>query len=261
MSIADLAKSASKFAGDNAPVILTAVGVAGTVATAVLSVRATIKATRKVDEAIRIASFKEGESFTKWDTFKLVWLNYVPPVAVGGLTIGAIIFSNRISTKRLGAVAAAATIAERAHSEYKDKVKEMLGNKKAEEVQDEVAKDNIARAGMGGRNEIIIAGDQESIFFDGLSNRFFKSDMETVRKAQNDLNSEINNSTYVNVSDLYDKLGLSHTDISDSLGWNNMEMIDLHFNPVIPEKGPYAGRAVINIGYRVLPFRDYGHLH
>jgi len=129
----------------NSPVILTAVGVAGTIATAVLTYKAATKSahTLILEDAKRTSETPDAPVLTNKDIVKLTWLNYGPPVAAGAITIGAIVMSNRISTKRAAGLAAAYTIAERAHSEYKDKIEEKFGKVKADAARAEIAQDQV----------------------------------------------------------------------------------------------------------------------
>ncbi len=61
--------------------------------------------------------------------------------------------------------------------------------------------------------------------------------METLKKAQNDINARIINEMYVTLDELYDILGLSYTSNSSELGWNSDKLMELRFSTVMAEGG------------------------
>jgi hypothetical protein len=67
--------------------------------------------------------------------------------------------------------------------------------------------------------------------------RYFKSDMEALRKAQNDINSKIIHELYVTLDELYNLLGLTSTSVSGNLGWDSDKMLELQFSTVLTENG------------------------
>src|SRR5689334_17562616 len=108
------------FLSENASVLLTAGGVVGTVATAVLTGRAAVQATYKIGEetAKRVDEFErannrpvensgEIEALTKWEKTTLTAVYFIPPVLLGGATIASIVMANRVSAKNAAALAAA----------------------------------------------------------------------------------------------------------------------------------------------------------
>ena len=109
--VSDLAKKAQFLINENSTTILTGAGVAGTVATAVLSGRASFKAALLLaDEDRRDAAAAERENapfvpLTTFERVKVVWPQYIPTVGLGAVTITSIIFSNRISAKEAAALA------------------------------------------------------------------------------------------------------------------------------------------------------------
>ena len=110
----------------------------GTIATAVLTGRATFKAADLIEQETKIINTAVDEEqdpvyLTKTEKTKLVWSLYLPPVATGVLTITSIIFANKISSKKIAGLTVAAGVSERALQEYKDKVVEKLGVRKDQE--------------------------------------------------------------------------------------------------------------------------------
>src|SRR4051795_2474832 len=118
---------------DNADAILTGVAVTGTIATAVLTGRASLKAARLIDaerlelreEDLEGRGNPEAE-LSKTQKVKLTWRLYLPAVGVGTTTVTSIIVANRLSARKIAALALASGISERALQEYKTKVVEKL---------------------------------------------------------------------------------------------------------------------------------------
>ena len=93
-------------------------------------------------ECTKIVVYQRKKVLTPWEKFKAVAPVYWPCALSTGLSAACIIGSNVVSNKRyLGLAALAATQTKRL-DEYKDKVKELFGEKKAEEVKREIANDH-----------------------------------------------------------------------------------------------------------------------
>lgn len=259
MTILQILKRVERLVADNSPVILTAVGVAGTVGTAVLAGKATLKADRilKADYRQLCREVANGEPTpTKRDyrlhQAKLVWKEFVPPVAVGTLTVTSIIFSNRISSKRAAALATAYTVLDNTFGDYKEKVVEVVGKNKEEKVREAVARE---RMDENPSREVIIMGDAESLCFDVFSARYFKSTMEDLKRAQNDINYQILQDDYATLADFYTQIKLKTTPMSYELGWNHEAPLDLVFTTVMSEDQ----KPCIGVEFRVAPIRGYAN--
>jgi hypothetical protein len=219
--------------------ILSGVGVGGTVATAVLSSRASFKAARLIEDTKvkQVAAWHDGESdepiheFSKYELVKLTWMLYLPPVAAGVTTITAIVVANKISSKKIAALAVAGGISERALQEYKEKVVAKLGERQDQKVRDEIAQDRIHANPPSG--EIILAGTGEVLCYDMLTGRYFQSTVEEIKKAENEINHEMLNSMGVSLAEFHDKVGLPGTPYTDSVGWQGPDLVKVQFSTVM----------------------------
>lgn len=230
-SIPSLLRVAQNIITKNSPTILTAVGVAGVVSTAVLAVKATPQAMAKIDEAQvqKALAHEEAEQsgnavaanrdLTVAEKIKASYLCYIPAAAVATVTIVCIIAGNRISVRRQAALLGLYEITERGFREYQEKVTEQIGKQKEQAVRDDIAIQHMKDNPVDNR-EIIIASGGDVLFMDDWSNRYFKSDMETVRQAVNDVNEECMNMGYVSLNDFYSKIGLPKNGSGDETGWS-----------------------------------------
>jgi hypothetical protein len=249
----DIVKRVEKLTIDNSPSICTAIGAVGTVTTAYLTAKATVKAVRIVDAEQKL--YQSDYKMDIFDKAKLVWTLYIPPVGMCVVTVASIIGANRIGSRRAAAVAAAYSISEKAFSEYKEKVIEKVGEKKERAVRDDIAQDQVNRNPVGER-EVIITGKGEVLCYDSLTGRYFNSNIESLRKAANDINKQILADNYASLSEFYDRIGLSNTTFSEEVGWNLDNMLELVFSTVLSEDD----KPCISINYEVAPIRFYYRL-
>lgn len=246
MTIKTILGATEKFVTDNSPGILTGLAVAGTVTTAVLAG----KAGYSTALLLQTDWAKAGEEPTVKQEVKMAWKLYIPAAVSGVATVACVIAANHIGTRRTAAIAAAFKLSEQLTEEYKERVIKTLGAQKEEKLRAELAGDRMTRAGGG---ETIIISGSESVFYDELSGRFFKNEMEKVRKAVNDINFKINNYFHASLTDFYEEIGLPKTAFSDEVGWNTDELLNVTFAATLLEDG----RPAIAISFNTTPIRGY----
>lgn len=255
-----LVKSSQKIVVDNAPVILTGIGIAGTVATAVIAAKASFKAADLIRELE--TEVKEGQranltpDVTTKEKALLIWKLYIPAVGLGAATIVSIFYANKINAKRMAALFGAYTMTERAYNEYKDKVEEHVTGPKKQKIEEEIAQDRV-NAHPVGNQQILVTGGGEVLCFDAISGRYFMSSMETLKQAQNDLNYQILSNDYVSLSDWYAQLALPSTKNSDDVGWNTDRRIELTPTTTMSDDG----RPCIVVDFKDDPSPNYFRAH
>lgn len=226
MNFASTANDLQKLIRSNAPTILTSLGVSGTIGTAFLAGRASWKAAHRFSEGPPI------EQLTKMEIFEEVWDLYLPVVVAGAFSVGCIIGANKVSSARAAAAYSVAAITEKAFTEYKDKVIETHGVKKEQAIRDSVAQDHV---NANPPPSTIHVGTGPVIFQESLTGRYFNSDMETIRKAVNDVNARLNSEMYVTLNDFYYLIGLGSTSDSSRVGWEAGKLLDLSYSTVMTE--------------------------
>lgn len=249
-----MAKQAERLVTNNSPLILTVIGVTGTLTTAYLTGKATFKAAEIIREQAHWAELHDLEYEVK-DKAAAVWKLYIPAATAGLFTVSAIILANRISTRRAAVLASAYALSERAMDEYKKKVIEKLGAKKEQAVRDDIAQDRINRNPVDD-SKVIVVGGKDVLFYEAYTDRYFTSDMETVRKAQNDINEQIINDHYASLDDFYERLKLPSTSASSDLGWNLDRMLAITFSAILTPDG----RPCISVQYDYTPVPHYFRL-
>lgn len=226
MALSHILARASTLVQNNT--VLTGVGVAGTISTAVLAGRAGFKASSHLSEAPAM--------HTRRGMLEETWKFYIPPVGVGLITVTAIVLANRVAGKEAAALAAAYTVSEKAFTEYRDKVIEKLGSSKEAEIRDSVVEDHIRRNPVVSR-EVIIAGSGDVLCYDVLSGRYFESSKNEIERAENMVNGQIMDHMAASLSEFYDAVGLPPTGMSDTLGFNANRRCRVRFSTQMSTDG------------------------
>ena len=252
-NVTQLFKSIGKWTSKHSPAILTGASIAAGVTSVVLAVKATPKALQLIEEEKKQ---QKVEQLTPVDTVKATWKCYIPAVLSGSAAIACVIGANSVNARRHAALAAAYELSTTALKEYRGKVVETIGEKKEKTVREKLSQQKVEQAPIKDK-EVYITKKGETLFFEPLSGRYFKSDIESIKKAINVVNREMNYSNYVSLSEFYDEIGLAHTNVSDYLGWNLDDgLIDIHFGTRIADND----EPCIVLDYHIVPRYDFDKL-
>ena len=210
-------------ATEKSPEILVGMGLAGMLTSTVLAVKATPK-------ALDILA-QEDEDLTNLEKVKKTWKCYIP-ATIGYCTSAAcIIAATSTNNKRNAMLAGAYKLSESALLEYRNKVVEIVGEEKEKEIRDSIAKDRVED-----RPVITCLGKDDYLCYDMLSGRYFKSDIDKIQKAVNDMNYKLLNDNILSLNEFYYELGMKGTDIGYEQGWDiSKGMIEGSFSSIISE--------------------------
>ena len=171
------------------------------------------------------------------DVIKVTWKCYIPAVVIGATSVACLIGASSVSARRNAALAAAYKISESALIEYKDKVIETIGEKKEKAIRDEINKDRIEKNPVS-KSEVIITGKGDTLCMDYLTGRYFKSDIDKIKRAVNELNAKLLRESYVSLNEFYYELGLDGNELGGRVGWNSDKgLIDVDFTAGLDENG------------------------
>lgn len=236
VNVTDLIHRTQRMTQRNAPTILTGLGVSGTIATAYLAAKASFEASgliereqNRIDQQWEVREHR-GPLVLK-EKVLLVWKLYIPTGVSGALTIASIIGGTRASMKKTAAAYSLLSVSEKAFTEYKEKVVEQLGEKKEQAIRDEIAQDRMSKSPQG----LVVVGAGNVLCYEMYTGRYFNSDMETLKKAQNEINAKMIRETGASLSDFYYMLGLATTSFSDRSGWDSCKLLELRFSTVMSE--------------------------
>lgn len=258
MDLSMLLKRVGKVAADNTPAILTALGVSGTLSTALLAAKGAFKAANTIAEAEQHGTLTsvidEEEVPVKFDdlAFKskveLTWQCYIPAATSAALTIAAIILAARVQERRNAALASAYTVVEKSYAEYRAKNVEKLGKKKEQELRDALAQDKVDRNPVS-HSTLIVTGKGDHLCQDAWSGRYFTSSKNLVDRAVNDFNALLMKNSYASLSEFWSLLGIPPTTESDYIGWRSDKHLEIEHSGVVDETGEPA----LSFAFRVLP--------
>lgn len=203
------------FMRKHSPEILTGIGITGMFTSTVLAVKATPKALILIENA----EYDKGDNLTAVETIKAAWKPYIPAIITAAMSATCIIGASAVSTKRNAALATAYTISENALLTYRDKVIETIGEKKEKEIRNKVAQDKVDKEPVS-KSQVIITPKGNTLCMDQITGRYFKSDIEAIKKAVNELNRQMMQQNYISLNELYSALGLEPISTGYRLGWN-----------------------------------------
>lgn len=214
-------KQAVKYVGyvldKNSPVILTGLAVAAGVTAVVMASRTTIKATRIID-AMNAEKADDQPKMTAWEIVKEVGPSYIPVGLTMVTSATCMIASTAILSKRNAALVSMCALAANELKEHEDKVRELFGAKKAQEVRAGIEQDRINKEPDNGK--IICTGGDDTLCKDHLSGQYFRSSVEKIHAAINTANEDMLNTGYVSLNDVYYLMGIEQSQIGDEQGWH-----------------------------------------
>lgn len=221
-----------RLASKNSSSILTGAVVFGVFTTSVLTGQASIKAYKVLEE-------EELLEAPKKEKVKKVWPHFIAPLVVGGLTITCAIYSNKINLRRSAALASLLTLSEASLKEYKQKVVETIGKKKEARVQADAHKNMVEKNSPMTNSNVIYTGSGDTLCHDVLSGRYFKSDIEALLKAENQINKDMLNDGEITLNDVYYYIGLDNTKLGDECMWEIGDgLLEFKFSSILTKGVP-----------------------
>lgn len=244
-------KSAERVLTKYSPGILTGIGIAGMIGATFMAVKATPKALYLIETK---KEESEVEELTPVETIKTCWKCYIPATLTTVVSAACLIGASTVSAKRNAALATAYSISEAALREYQEKVVEVVGEKKEKAVRDAVAKNQIERDPVTKSEVVIIDSNSNTLCYEPLSGRYFKSTIDKIKKAEIKLDRQMIQEMYVSLNDFYWEIGLDGTDLGDQMGWNlSKGYMDLSFSSQLADDGTPCAVIV----YGIPPVYDY----
>lgn len=234
----------------HSPVILVTAGVIGTVVSTVMACKATLKAGDILDETssemdkikktAEVAPDKYSEKDQQKETLivysqtalKMAKL-YAPSVALGTVSISAIIWSHNILTKRNVALVAAYTAVDKGFKEYRNRVVERFGSDVDRELRYNIEAKELTKTIVnedGTEEEIteiveVAKNNEWSIYaklFDECNSNWTKDPEENLyflKTQQNYLNDKLKSRGHMFLNEVYDSIGIPRTKAGAVVGW------------------------------------------
>ena len=253
ITIKTAAKKAMFNVKKHSPEILIVAGIAGVVTSAVMACKATTKVNEvlaetkeninKVHDVMADQGISENE-YSKEDSardlaiiygktgVKLAKL-YGPAIALGGLSLTAIVCSNNILRKRNVALAAAYTAIDTSYKQYRSRVIEKFGENvdremkygiKAVQIEEKTVDENGKKKTVKKTVEVVNPYDYSDYarFFD-VGNPNWEKDSEYnlmfLKRQQAYANDKLKANGYLFLNEVYDMLGIPKSKAGQVVGW------------------------------------------
>lgn len=253
-NVSNMCNAIKTFTTNHSPEILTVIGIAGMIGTTIVAVKATPKAIKLLEEKREESGV---EKLPPVEVVKTTWKCYIPAVVTGVASAACLLKGSSISTRRNAALVTAYNLSKTALDEYKGKVVETLGEKKEQAIVDQIAKDKLAKDSVL-NHEVIVTEKGNTLCYDGVFGRYFRSDMDSIKRAINEINRRINaGEMYASLNEFYAEVGLKSVDIGDDLGWNIDDRgLDVLFSSQLAEDGTPC----LVMSYNIAPKYGYNKL-
>lgn len=238
----------------HSPEILVIAGVAGTVASAVMACKATLKVNEITDEtkvniekihvALENGVTEAGKEYTEQDSKKDLTTVYVqtgvklaklyaPSVIIGALSVTAILSGHNITRKRNMALAAAYTAVDKGFKEYRGRVVERFGeeldrelryNIKAKEIEETVANEDGTETTVTKTVKTVNPSDisEYAKFYDDGCSGWTKDpelNLCFLKAQERYANQRLQAKGILYLNEVYELLGIPRTRAGQVVGW------------------------------------------
>ena len=175
-------------------------------------------------------------------------------MTTGVLSIACVIGGCKVNTKRNAVLTTAYKLSETAFTDYREKVVETIGEKKEEEIHAKVAKKKLDETISTEGQYVWDTGHGNSLCYDCMTGRLFRSDIDFMRRTVNQMNQRLNVEMYMGLNELYYELGLKPVRLGNDLGWNRDNgLIEVRYDPILTDED----KPCIAISYDIGPRYDY----
>ena len=225
------------------PTVLTCIGAVGAVATVVLAVKATPKACTAIMEDSAKNHDGDSNAATKSEMVKSAWKYYVPAAITGVASLTCIFGANVLNRRQQASLASAYALLNHSYADYKRKVKELYGQEAHDKVLESLSVEKVDKnhyiysTGLYRTSSLDFEGaeEDERLFYDSFSERYFTSTIGKVLQAEYHVNRNfiLGAGGVISVNDFYEMLGINKIEGGDSIGWEiNDEMYWIDFDHV-----------------------------
>lgn len=248
MNLSSTIKTAKSIVTANSPVLLVGAAVAGVISTGILAARGGYKARGILDEH----SDGEPDTLELSTKVKLTWLCYVPPVITATTTIASVVGVHTIHTKRHAALAGLYAMTSAKMDDMQSKAEELLGPKKAQQLNDHLAEKSVERNDVG-NHEVYIVDDGQQLMHDEWSGRWFMGSVPIVEKAIMSINHQLREDGDASLNDFYTFCGLPEVPMGQDFGWSG-EQIEPRFGSAVTKDS----RSAVSVSFLQAPKSGMG---
>ena len=213
-----LISNSKLFLKRNSSTILTYVGAAGVIGTTITAIQATPKAMLILEQMEE----EKGDELTNLEKIQVAVPVYIPTIILGASTLACIFGANVLNKRNQASITSAYALLSSSYKEYRDKVLDLYGEEAESLVVEKIAQDNYDK-------ETAPEDDGGELFYDDYSNRYFRSTVEKVQRAEYEINRDLIMMDYATINDFYKYLDLPPIEGGDKLGWTTCINYDCYW--------------------------------
>ena len=227
-------------ADTNKPQLLAGIGTGMLIVAVPLAVVATVQTCKKIEEKKKEIAHQIQQESEDLDTpvdienielkpvevIKIAWKHYIPSTAAMVLGTVCNISSTKEGLARTAKMALAYQLSEAASNELRQATKEVVGDKKASEIERKVMKNRMEQLTDEDGHIINVydTRDGSQLCFDYWSGRYFYSDVEYIKSQVNRVNETMLKDSmafdgFATLNDIYMAIGLPKSGAGEDLVW------------------------------------------
>ena len=215
------------FVKRSSPTILTFLGAAGVVATAIMAIKATPKATRlienrRVEKSISLGQGSESTfgELTKKEIIQTTWKCYIPTALIGLSTIACILGANVMSKRNQASLASAYVMLSESYRQYRNTAKSVYGNDADSKIKAQMAKNVYVHTDGFSLYDSDADPEEKILCYDLFSQRYFRTTLAAILNAQYHINRNLSLRGYTSINEFYEFLGIDGVENGAEIGWS-----------------------------------------
>lgn len=214
---------AGGFVKRNSSTILTCIGAAGVIATAVTAGFGAIKASKLLDEARE----EKDEELTALETVCAVAPAYIPPVVIGVSTIVCIFGANALNKRQQASLISAYALLKESYSEYRNTVTDIYGADADEKVKSVIYEKKYESSDFKPTDK------NKLVFYEEYYGDFFEASESDIYYALYHFNRNFQLRGYATVAEFHEFLNLPVKEADKALGWSDGDFYESGLVPWI----------------------------
>ena len=211
------------FVKRNSATILTCIGAAGVIATAVTAGFGTIKASKLIAETRE----EKGEELTKLEIVCAVAPAYIPPVIIGVSTIACIFGANALNKRQQASLISAYALLKESYSEYRKTVTDIYGDDADDKVKSVICEKKYESSEFKPNDENML------VFYMESYGDFFEASESDIYYAMYHFNRNFQLRGYATVAEFHEFLNLPVKEADKAIGWSDGDFYESGLVPWI----------------------------
>ena len=215
-----------------------------------------IKSKASEEGTLDTKEVKQSINRVKLKTAGNVALDAAPAVISAGATVGCVCGIKEEYSRRISEATAVYEIQKDAHENYVEAAKEVVGEKKEEEIKEAAVKKRLEETYNSGGSTVIKTGKGDVLYYDEQTNTYLTASKSWLENCANKINKRLNtNEMYISVNEWCDELGVPRVKFGNDIGWcgGDGDQLELYYTVGELPNGEHC----ITISYKTSKrFRD-----